>query len=202
MAAPASVTIKDLSGKWTMDKKLSTPPEPSLILQGVGWIKRNAIVRTTIALDIKQYNDASNITHIDIKQSASGIPGTTELRVLNFETVEHSDHVFGDVKGYCRWITLDKIAEPLPTYTNTPEEVAFLSEGWIEDESENGGPNGERHVDSYVQNDSNKWRARQIWGFSMIDGARRYVRRVVLKKYDVKSKDDVLFVTLVYNYEA
>ncbi|CAD6502296.1 BgTH12-02534 [Blumeria graminis f. sp. triticale] len=202
MAAPASVTIKDLSGKWSMDKKLSDSPEPSLTLQGVGWVKRKAIATTTIALDVKQYLDASNITHIDIKQTASGIPGTTETRVLDFEKAKHSDHVFGEVEGRCQWITLDKIADPLPEHTSTPEEVEFLSKGWICDESENGGPNGERHIDSYVQNDSNKWLARQIWGFSMIEGQRRYVRRVVLKKYEPKTPDHILFVTLVYNYES
>jgi len=40
----------------------------------------------------------------------------------------------------------------------------------------------EEAIDSYVESVNNGWTARQIWGFADIDGTRRYVRRVVVKK--------------------
>ncbi|RKF61509.1 hypothetical protein OnM2_041055 [Erysiphe neolycopersici] len=185
MAAPANVTIKNLSGKWVMNKSLSTPSDPVLKTQSVSYIKRTAIGIATITLSVTQTVNNSGITEIIIEQTATGgISGTKEIRYLDWELKEHNDHVFGDIKGRTRWINIDAVKEPLSgeDYQDTPEDVKFLTEGWIEDESENGGPNGERHIDSFVRNEDNKWTARQIWGFQMIEGVRRYVRHVIVKK--------------------
>ncbi|POS82757.1 hypothetical protein EPUL_006254 [Erysiphe pulchra] len=200
MAAPASVTIKNLTGKWIMNKKKSSPSEPPLTTQEVGWAKRKAIGIATLTLSVNQTIDDSGITHIVIEQTATGgIPGTTESRKLSWELQEHTDHVFGTIKGRTRWIHLDAIKEPLPEedYEDTPEDIKFLTEGWIEDESENGGPNGERHIDSFVRNESVGWTARQIWGFQMIEGARYYVRHIVVKK-----GSKVHQVKLIYDWKS
>lgn len=159
---------------------------------------RKAIGVATITLNVKQYTDASGITHIDIDQTATGgISGTSEKRELNWEASSHSDHVFGKLEGRSRWINADAISQPLPDYEVTEKEASFLSQGWIEDDSENGGPNGERHIDSFVRNKDKKWTARQIWGFQMIDGERRYVRKVVVKEIG-GSKEH--YVTLIYDW--
>ncbi|KAI6250891.1 hypothetical protein HI914_01009 [Erysiphe necator] len=200
MAAPANITIKNLSGKWVMDKNKSTPPDPVLNTQGVGWAKRKAIGIATITLSVTQTVDDSGITHINIDQTATGgIPGTSEKRDLDWEVREHTDHVFGTLKGRTRWIALDAVKEPLSgeDYTDSEEDVKFLCEGWIEDASENGGPNGERHIDSFVRNESRGWTARQIWGFQLVDGARHYVRKVIVKK-----EKTVHQVTLIYDYKG
>ncbi|KLU85318.1 hypothetical protein MAPG_04346 [Magnaporthiopsis poae ATCC 64411] len=38
MAAPPSKTLRDLNGKWVMNKTLSDSTEPALALQGIGWL--------------------------------------------------------------------------------------------------------------------------------------------------------------------
>ncbi|RYC54577.1 hypothetical protein CHU98_g11632, partial [Xylaria longipes] len=78
MAAPATKTIGDLSGKWVLNKTLSDPTDPALALQGVGWLLRKAIGAATIHISVTQYVDDGGVTHIDIDQSASGLSSTRE----------------------------------------------------------------------------------------------------------------------------
>jgi hypothetical protein len=72
-----------------------------------------------------------------------------------------------------------------------------LKDGWLEGEEENGGPNGERHVESFVNNEEKEWTAEQIWGFAIVDSQRYYTRRVVVKK-----GEEALNVRLVYNWQG
>ena len=167
------------------NKTLSDDTDAVLVLQGIGWFTRKAISLATITLHSKQYTDDKGVVHIDIEQTATGgIKGTTELRQLDWQEREHEDHIFGKLKGQTRWCTLDMIDD------------SFLKEGWLESEEEAGGPNGEKHVQSYVEADKG-WTGNQIWGFAIIDGKRYYTRRVVIAK-----GKEVLKVRLVYNGSA
>ena len=76
-------------------------------------------------------------------------------------------------------------------------EDPFLKEGWLHDDAEKGGPAGELHIESYVENDERGWTGEQIWGFADVDGKRYYVRRVVIKKGGEELK-----VRLVYNWQG
>jgi len=186
MASPPEVTIKDLSGKWVMNKTLSDDTDKVLALQGVGWWQRTAIGLATVYLSAKQYIDDSSISHIDIDQTATGgIKGTTENRTLDWNVRTHEDHIFGTIDGQSRWSTFQGIDDP------------YMKEGWLEFEEEKGGPNGEFHVENYAVNKERGWDTRQIWGFAIIDGARYYTRRIVVTKEDV-----VLKVRLVYNFQG
>ncbi|CZS93138.1 uncharacterized protein RAG0_03549 [Rhynchosporium agropyri] len=183
MAAPAEITLKDLSGQWVMNKTLSDDTDAVLILQGIGWWTRKAIGLATVTLHTKQYIE-DGITHIDIDQTATGgVKGTTELRALNWEESSHNDHVFGNIKGRSRWSTFQEIDD------------SFLKEGWLEGDEEKAGPEGEKHIESLAVNEEKGWNARQIWGFAMVDGKRYYVRRVVVTK-----GAEVLKVRLVYDF--
>ncbi|KIN07328.1 hypothetical protein OIDMADRAFT_185826 [Oidiodendron maius Zn] len=183
MAAPASVTIKDLSGTFYMNKTLSDDPDPVLALQGVSWITRSLISLATVYLNVKQYKDDAGVVHIDIDQvTTGGLQGTTELRTLDWEKREHEDHIFGKLHGQTRFINTDAI------------EDAYLKEGWLEGDEEKGGPEGELHIQSHVEAVAG-WTADMIWGFAEIDGERRYTRRVVVTK-----GDQVLKVRLIYDY--
>jgi len=88
------------------------------------------------------------------------------------------------MKGQTRWLTLDEVDDD------------FLKDGWLEGEEENGGPNGERHVQGYVVAEKG-WTGNQIWGFAIIDGERYYTRRVVIAK-----GEEVLKARLVYNWSG
>ena len=168
------------------DKTLSDDTDPVLALQGIGWWTRKAISLATVTLHVKQYQDDKSITHIDIDQTATGgIKGTSEYRELDWIARTHTDHVFGTLKGQSRWITLDKIDDE------------FLKEGWLDGEEENSGPEGERHMESYVDNEEKGWTGQQIWGFAIIEGKRYYTRRVVIKK-----GSEVMKVRLVYSWQG
>ncbi|KAK3335397.1 hypothetical protein B0T19DRAFT_470670 [Cercophora scortea] len=193
MAAPPSKTIKDLSGKWVMNKSQSSPIEPALVIQGIGWVTRKVVGLATLTLDVKQYSgppsppaepSAPEVTHIEIEQTGTGgMKGTTEKRCLDNAFREHSDWLFGTVRGQTKWIATADIADK------------FLAEGWLEGADEAGGPNGETHVLSHVESLDNGWTATQTWGFQLVDGVRKYVRHVVVAKGTQRAE-----LTLVYDY--
>ncbi|KAL2161566.1 hypothetical protein VTH06DRAFT_8128 [Thermothelomyces fergusii] len=180
MAAPANKHIGDLNGKWIMNKTLSSSIEPGLALQGVGWVTRKAVSMATLTLTVKQFvappsppSDPANppATHIEIEQTGTGgIKGSTEKRCLDDTFRDHSDWLFGHVRGKSRFLAADDISDE------------FLRSGWLEGDEEKKGPNGESHIISYVESYDNGWTATQIWGFKTIEGVRRYVRNVVIAK--------------------
>lgn len=159
-----------------------------LALQGVGWLKRTAIGLATVTLVIKQYH-ADGTEHIDIASTATGgIKGTDEERILDWTARPHEDHVFGALSGKSRWID-DKGAE-------WDALDAFLKEEWLD---ERVGPNGENVIQNHVVNQKSGWEASQIWGFSLINGARYYTRRVIVSKLD---GSEVLKVRLIYDWQG
>lgn len=140
----------------------------------------------TVTLHVKQYLDEVPTTHIDIVQTLTGgIQGTTELRTLDNTERSHNDHLFGDLKGRSRWVTLDQ----------SGIDDSFLKDGWLEGAEE--GEDGKRHIESWVINEGKGWEAQQIWGFSVLDGKRYYVRRVVVTK-----GGEVLKARLVYDWQG
>ncbi|KAK2054048.1 hypothetical protein LY76DRAFT_597331 [Colletotrichum caudatum] len=194
MAAPATNTIADLSGKWVINKTLSDSPEPALSLQGIGWMTRKAIGLATVTLTVKQYTAPPSppgqgtepVTHIDVDQVATGgLKGTSEERCLDFEFREHSDWMFGTVRGQSKWMSLDEI------------EDEFLKKGWLEGEAETTGPGGKGHIYSHVESIDNGWTATQVWGFQTINGERRHARNILVQKGDKRVE-----IRLVYDWLA
>ncbi|KAF1992048.1 hypothetical protein K402DRAFT_345665 [Aulographum hederae CBS 113979] len=189
MAAPETATLKNLNGTWVMNKTLSSPSDPPLTLQGISWLLRKAIGLATITLHITTYTDpADSSFHIDIVQPGVGnLGGTTEKRVLDSSEREHTDHIFGHVKGRSSWVTLEEVG------MEDKEDEAWLKEGWLEPKEEDEG----KFVKSYVESVGNGWTATQIWGFAMIGEERRYVRRAVVRKGPKVER-----VRLVYDYKG
>jgi hypothetical protein len=146
-----------------------------------------------VTLHIKQYEgppsppadpSGAPVTHIDIDQTATGgIKGSTELRCLDYVSREHSDWLFGTVRGRSKWVTLAEITDP------------FLAKGWLEGDEEKAGPNAETHVYNYVESVDKGWTGTQVWGFQMVNGERRYCRTIVVAKGENRVE---LF--LVYDY--
>lgn len=139
---------------------------------------RKGIGVATVTLHIKTYKNENGETHIDIEQDSTGgwIKGTTERRLLTGEMREHSDPIFGDVKGSSRWIKIDEI------------EDEFLKSEWL--------PGTEYLIESNVDSIKNGWSGYQIWGFKEINGERRYARNVVVKKGAERKQ-----ARLVYDYK-
>lgn len=85
MAAHSSIILADLSGTWTLKRNLSSNTEDLLSLQGISKPVRKILKYATVTLNVSQYVEGGNQTHIDITQSMTGgIGGTTETRVLDW----------------------------------------------------------------------------------------------------------------------
>ncbi|OQE96101.1 hypothetical protein PENNAL_c0001G03285 [Penicillium nalgiovense] len=200
MAAPADVTIQNLSGKWEMDSTHSNPTDPILSLQGMGWVMRKALSYATVTIYVNQYADSENpaLIHIDAQQVITGgIQGTKEERKLDWEEREHVDHIFGKLNGRSRHIagakSEDGAVRPvieIQTKVGSPEEDAkvqkFLTGETLIDGSKSEGFLAEEgegvFLQSFVKNTESGWTAEQVWGFEIVDGERRHTRRVVVVK--------------------
>lgn len=66
-----------------------------------------------------------------------------ENRTLDWEYREHTDKIFGKVKGKSRWVKLGDV-----------DDDEFLKTGWDDLEGE--------HVQSYVESDGGGWTADQV----------------------------------------
>ncbi|KAH8732810.1 hypothetical protein GQ44DRAFT_601922 [Phaeosphaeriaceae sp. PMI808] len=196
MAAPDDTNIKNLQGKWVLNKALSDNPDPALALQGIGWFTRKGIGLATVTQSLKQSSttgaDGQPATQIDIDQTASGgVKGTSEHRTLDWQYRGHSDWLFGTVQGRTRYTTLEVILEEAKGKGTKEEDAKFLVEGWLK-ETEEG-----EVVDSFVENEASKWTANQVWGFAEINGERRLTRRFVVRKTD---KDEVVRFRMTYDW--
>ncbi|KAF8647913.1 hypothetical protein AX16_006445 [Volvariella volvacea WC 439] len=183
MSVPETLTTLDLSGVYTMNKSLSGDMEQILVLQGIGWLTRKAILYGTVTLYLNHYKDDDGIEHIDIDQTLTGgIPGTSEKRTLWWKEKEHQDHIFGAVIGKSRRVKAEELEED------------FLKKGWTQDTLQHG------LVESYVESDTPKsgttWIADQTWGIETVNGERRYTRH--LKFTGPKAED--IECRLVYDY--
>ncbi|KAI9669261.1 MAG: hypothetical protein M1829_005138 [Trizodia sp. TS-e1964] len=179
MAAPDSKSLKELSGKWYMNKSLSDDIDEMLQMQGVSWWMRTAISVATITLSIKEYVDEEGKTHIDIEQTATGgIKGTTENRTLDWTERPHEDHIFGKLVGKSRWTSYEVLHDD------------FFKRDWL---PECDGENGVIHA--YVVNKEAGWEVDQVWGFEEVEGKRYYVRHVACTKGEKVER-----VKLVYDY--
>ncbi|KAF3001909.1 nuclear protein localization protein 4, partial [Curvularia kusanoi] len=174
------------------NKSLSDAFDPVLALQGIGWLTRKALGAATVNLHIKHYTAEDGATKIDIDQIISGgLKGSAEERTLDWQYREHTDYLFGSVRGRNRYTTLAALLEEAKGKGVTEEDAKFLAEGWLKENEE-----GEV-LESWVENEGSKWTAWQVWGFAEIGGERKQTRRVVVRKTD---KDEVKRVRLVYDY--
>ncbi|RMZ66697.1 lccl domain-containing [Pyrenophora seminiperda CCB06] len=193
MAAPPSIDIKNLDGKWSMNKSLSDPFDPVLALQGIGWLTRKGLGAATITQHLRQTpstgEDGSPATDITIEQFVTGgIKGNVEKRVLDWAPRDHTDWLFGTVQTRNRYSTLAKAKEE---NNGQPDDVGFMIEGWLK-ETEEG-----EVVEGYAVNEKQGWTAWQIWGFADIGGERKLTRKFVVKK---TGKDEFTRVRLTYDY--
>ncbi|KAF1997437.1 hypothetical protein P154DRAFT_555743 [Amniculicola lignicola CBS 123094] len=205
MAAPASKTLRDLSGKWQIDKTLGDSPDPVFAIQGINWFTRKGIGLATVTLHISTSTTPPSSTSpsteptpsITIDQFATGgIKGTTEHRTLDWTWRPHSDWLFGSCRGHSRFNTLADIKAEVAGTPREPfrgEDVEFLTEGWLAESVE-----GEV-IDNVVENldagGSGGWAGWQVWGFAEVGGKgeRFFVRRFVVRR-----GESVACVRLVY----
>jgi len=133
----------------------------------VGWFYRRAITSGTVTLYVKEYLDEQKVYHIDIDQTGiAGLKGTTELRILDWQEHEHTDYIFGTVRGKCRWIRAADVDDE------------FLKKGWGKEMDDNDA------MHNHIESVDKGWVVDQLWGFEDVQGERRYVRHLVVVKGD------------------
>jgi len=178
MAAPKEVTLQNLAGKWTLNKKLSDDYTRVLALQGVNTLLRKAIGTASVYLSITQPSE--NELRMEQTATAASIPGTTEEYILDYEWRKSHDAFFGDIEGRSRWISQDEARND-------------GAEGeWITDDS------GGKLINAVGKKPDDAWTATHYWGFEEVDGARRHTRRVTVKT----KKGQSVVVRMVYDYEG
>ena len=82
---------------------------------------------------------------------------------MDWAWTEKENWIWGKVKGRSRYTKLGNV------------EDGYLREGWERDGK------GEV-VEGYVESLTDGWSARQVWGFAVVEGERRHVRRILARK--------------------
>ena len=158
MAAPTHKTLKNLNGKWKLNKALSDDITEILALQGTNIVVRKAISSASVTLTISQPSE--NEYHIKQTATSASIPGTTEQYILDHEWRNNKDAFFGEVRGRSKWVSLDE-AKDMKGVEGQREDCddgkVILAEGGKEDGS---------------------WDALRVWGFEEVEGERKWVQRV------------------------
>lgn len=135
------------------------------------------------------------MVHIDITSTASGLSSTQENRELNWEERDHTDRLFGRVKGRTQFIKKNEFQSALTGATDADNK--FL----LAERLKNGSPSSfldDEYIQSVVVNVDSGWSAEQLWGFETVNGERRYTRRIVCKNSKGKTEE----IRLVYDYQG
>ncbi|KAF2482420.1 hypothetical protein BDY17DRAFT_251305 [Neohortaea acidophila] len=180
MAVPTEVTISNLSGTYTLNRHLSDSSQSVLKMQGVNFLVRQAVAYSTVDVTLKQYTSPDGALHLDQEQVSTGGVRNFEDRIMDWETGEKTNWIWGKVSGQSRYTTLGEI------------EDDYLREGWGPDCVE-----GEV-VEGYVESVTDRWSARQVWGFAEVEGMRKHVRRILARKPGHRDER----IRLVYDWKG
>ncbi|PNS18009.1 hypothetical protein CAC42_3968 [Sphaceloma murrayae] len=170
MSVPDSVTIKNLNGTYLMNKTLSDPFDEVLQMQEVGWLVRQAARFSSVSIAIEQYDNEEGNSFVEVKQTSSGGIQSTEERTMDWVWREKKDSIFGMVKGRSRFCKIDEINDE------------YLKTGWDQKSLEACDNLVVNSIAESIGLRGDPWIADQIWGFQIIDGVRRHVRRILFSR--------------------
>jgi len=200
MAAPAKeASMDDLTGKWSLNRKLSDPFEPLLTLQGVPWVVRKAVNHISISEILTHSTDPSTgLTTFEITQiTTGGFKGTCEKRTLNGEERTYNNELFGPMGETCVWFDLPGAGSKDNADGSQNEKVVSSDR----DEDEKWLMNGLEgskaiKIETWSLKEDKDWRTVAMWGFATIESGERYhVRKLV-----ARNKGEVVRIRGVYNY--
>ncbi|GFF93500.1 hypothetical protein IFM53868_07210 [Aspergillus udagawae] len=156
------------------------------------------------------------VGQIAISQSTNAnLGGTTESRYLDWLEYPQEDHIFGKTVVQSRFIGNSTQARPVPCVETRAEikdpnigkflraeidENCMPYDGFLVEKAQATEPHEGRTDGLWIQvvirSQEPKWIAEQVWGFEMIDGQRRYVRRIVM----TDTKGNYRMGRLVYTF--
>lgn len=99
MAAPASVTVKNMTASHDLNKNISDSTGAMLKMQGVGFIVRQAANYSAITVNLYQYEENGEL-HLDQEQISTGNVKQLEPRILDGGERERDIQYWGKVKGW------------------------------------------------------------------------------------------------------
>ncbi|KAJ5948185.1 hypothetical protein N7466_001200 [Penicillium verhagenii] len=176
MAAPSEITVRNLSGRWNSNSELSDDVTPLMELQGVPWIVRSMLSRASISVTLTQSIDAeTGVSRVDSSQTSMG-QVVEEARVLDWEPRDQSHLIFGNMTVRSRF--------------SAPNDV----EAALRDRSGSGEPDWDGEVIE-IEVRTVGWTSITVWGFTIIDGTRRYIRRTIARKGEEEK-----IIQLVYDW--
>ncbi|KAJ3823519.1 hypothetical protein F5880DRAFT_1506926 [Lentinula raphanica] len=177
MAVPASVTAMCLNGKYQMNKSLSDPSDDMLSAQGVSWMMRKLVAKSSVTVTIIHANDGVETLKL-VQVVSGGEAAEPEEKVLDWVETDKEIKLFGPCKTKSKRVSLDEVQEP------------YLKEGWSSDTVAHGC------VLVHLNDAKGKWKTEQAWGIGIVDGERRHVRRICL----TGSKGEKIYNRIVYDY--
>lgn len=150
----SSKNLKDLNGKWSMNKDLSSDVSPVLEIQGINAMMRKAVGFAPVNLDVKQ----PSADEIHIKQSTTAnIPAIDEEWYPgDHEWREQNDKLLGKVRSRSRWANVSELQG---------FDGFLLKDLKGEDEV----------IQADVESQDGDWKAVQVWCFE----GQNFVRRVL-----------------------
>lgn len=143
---------------------------------------RKAATAASVHLTISQ--PSPNEIKMAQSVTAGKIPGTTEDYTLDWEWRSNEDSFFGTVEGRSRWVSVEEGRKSGIVEQGEEERE------WIEGDSEG------KLIQAEGKKPDGEWEAAHLWGFEVVDGARRHTRRVLVKN----NKGEELKVRMVYDY--
>lgn len=189
MAVPAEITALNINGTYTLNKSLSDSSQATLKMQNVGWLVRQAVQYSNIDATLHQYTGdnptkpGEQVQRLDQHQTSTGNVKNLEERIMDWQWATTNNKIWGEVRGKSRYCTLAEV-----------EGDEWLLEGWDESCTGEGG----KVVESLVEGIKDGWTAHQIWGFAVVDGQRRHVRRIVAKRKGWKEEK----VRMAYDWKG
>ncbi|KAK4985521.1 hypothetical protein LTR50_005929 [Elasticomyces elasticus] len=179
MAVPDSLTIKDISGTYTLNKALSDSMQPMLRMQNINFMVRQVVQYSSITVTLKQFADPKGKVHLEQQQTTTGGMRTTKDRIVDGEWSQKDNKIWGPVRTRTRFVKLRDIDDD------------FLKAGWTQDCLE-----GEV-IETMDESLSDTWTARQVYGLAEVNGEKKQVRKIVAKK-----GDQVERIRMVYNWKV
>lgn len=169
-----------------------------LQLQGVSWVKRRAIAMLPTSFIISHITDEAGIEHIDTTRNLpGGLAGSTKKRILDGRECDEEDDVVGPVTRKFSKIPVEEVTD------------GFSKQDWTQDTIDGGivladscsTPGKNSHTWKLVQVVDHfpsltcSHTPNQAWGFAIVNGERRYVRRVAFT-----SSEKEIHARLVFDY--
>jgi hypothetical protein len=131
----------------------------------------------TLTEHVRQYMGDDKVHRIEIEQKMTGgFNGGEDEHILDGTERSSESVIYGTYMKSSEWSDLSDVADE------------WLREGWLHDQNEESGPNGEMHIKIIGTHLTLGWTTTVVWGFIELDGQRYHARKAVCRKDDTEER--------------